>query len=50
MTSATANVNDMALSSGYPVVVGYLRGTNSFEGRLLTSVGDVDAFMVRTAP
>ena len=50
LTSATANVNDLALSNGYPVVVGYLRGTNSFEGRLLTSIGDVDALMVRTAP
>jgi hypothetical protein len=31
-------------------VVGYNRGTNSYEGRLLTSVGDADAMMVRTAP
>jgi hypothetical protein len=50
LTNATANVNDLALSSGYPVVVGYSRGTNSYEGRLVTSVGDADAFMVRTAP
>jgi hypothetical protein len=50
VSGGQSSLSDVAISAGYPVVVGYFRGMQSYDGRLFTSAGDADAMIVRTAP
>jgi chitodextrinase len=49
-SGASANLNSVAVSAGSPVAAGYFRGTVPMEGTSMTSTGDADAALIRTAP
>jgi hypothetical protein len=49
-TTGNSSFRQIAISGGYPVAVGLLNSSGSYDGTTLTSVGSNDAVVVRTAP